>query len=169
MRNNQHEVEASNQQSTTPFDLLEAIQDKNNALRAFGALLETAKLSNFDPDTFLQDSPRRRNALDLQNGLSGIINLYLADQEQALEDFSVEYGESEEYMLRYTAGLVNMAKEGAFLKNRIPQKRYLEALGRLETVIAGNGKYCDMAKALKTSLVKYAPLMEVQDVDQGGA
>lgn len=169
MFDDQNEVEASQQHTTTPFELFDIITEKNHALRAFGALLRSANLSDFDSDSYFKGSKGRFDTENLQDGLSKLIDLYLADQEQAVESFADEYGERDEWMIRDINGLINLAKEGAFLNGHIPTDRFLGALNNLETIIARDQSLRPMAEALKASLMKYSPLQAVRDIDQEGA
>ena len=154
---------------TTPSDLFDIITEKNHALRALGALLGTAKLSEFDSEKFTPGSQGKFDADNLQLGISKLVNLYLDDLERTLSDFSEEHQNSDEYLVDRSASLIKMAEEGVFRAGCIPEATFLETLVDLETVIDRKGVYSLMAGNLKTSLMKLAPPKLRPDVDQGGA
>ena len=165
MSNKQNEVETSSTRTTTPFELFDTITEKNNALRAFGALLRSANLSDFDSENYVPD--KKSEADSLQWGLSGLIDLFLADQEQTVENFADEYHESDEWMIRSVSDSIKLVEEGMWSTGYMPRDHFQTALEKLETVIGRNEIYKPMAEALKASLLKHAPPQVVQNIAQG--
>lgn len=169
MRNTQNEVVASPQHPTTPFELFDTIHEKNHALRAFGALLRTADLSEFVHGNFVKGSPGESEAESIQYGLSQIVNLYLADQEQTVEAFADEYHESDEWLISSASSTIKLFEEGIWNPGHIPMDRFSEALEGLETVIARNPTLSPIAVALKASIIKHIPTAMSHNNDQGEA
>lgn len=166
MPSNKNGVATSSKPTITPPDLRDTLAENNLALRAFGTLLGTAKLSDFDSDNFYQGTQGKFEAESLQYGLSKLIDLYLANQEQVLESYVDEYIESDEYLLEKASELIKVTEEGAFITGHIPLAPFCKAINGLETIIDRNPTFRPMAEALKDSIMKYAPPEAKQNTQQ---
>ena len=166
MSNTQNGVET---RTTTTVELFEIITEKNHALRAFGALLKTARLSDFDSGECYKGTPGEQEAANLQWGLSMLLDLYLTDQEQALKNFADEYLESDDYLIESAYLFYGMFKEGAFIPGKGTLDRFRKVLKGLETVIARNSVLRPKAEDLKASMIKHVQPQQVRNIDQGGA
>jgi len=149
----------------TSFDLCEAILEKNDAFRALGALLSSARLSEFAPDNY---TPTVKIVGErLQAGLNQLFHLIIDDQERTIERFMQEYSDSDEHFLTKAAGSLKLAKEGAFNGGRISENIFKQTMEGLHSVISRNSGLRPVAEAMVEALDQYAPLT-VRKVANGG-
>jgi len=168
MSNTQDEVKSSTPRPTPPYEFLETITQKNNALRAFGALLRTADLSGFDSGNYIPE--KKDEAESLQWGLSGLIDLYLADLEQTGEAFADEYHDGDIWLIESASSTIRLFEEGMWNRGHIPMENFSNAIEGLNTVIARNPVLMPVAEAIKASIMKHIPQHKtVQNRDQGEA
>lgn len=168
MPSNQNGVKSCSKATISPLDLRDIISEDNYALRAFGTLLSTAKLSDFDSDNYIPGSEGKIEAEGLQYGLAKLIELYLAKQEQVLDNFAEEYRESDEYILQRTSRLIKLTEEGMWTSGCIAAESFFNALDGLETIIGRNPTLKPMAEEMKSSLMKYAPPEAAKNSKQEG-
>ncbi len=138
------------------IELCEALLYKNNSFRALGELLSSASLSAFDSEGW--ESSGKEKAEQRQSGLGQLFELIIDDQERAIELFMEEYFDSDEHLLKAAAGKLNLAKQGAFIGGRIPERDFKEAIEGLHTVISRNNGLRPIAEAMIEALDQYAPL-----------
>jgi hypothetical protein len=163
-----NEVKASSKTTLTPIDLLETLQEKNFALRAFSVLLGTARLSDFDSEQYPKHSKGWAETENLQTGLSKLLDLYITDLEQTVDEFAFEYGQSDLWKLQWASDLIRQTKEGAWTTPHIPRNQFSQAMDGLETVIDNDAGFKPMAEALRISIMKYAPPLSNRDNTKGG-
>lgn len=161
----------TNEVSATPafrsaLELCETILEKNRSMRALGALLSSARLSDFDPGSL---SPAGKDeAEDRQAGLGQLVELIVGDQERAIALFREEYLESDERWLQAAADTLKMVKAGCFIGERIPASTFKEIMEGLHMVIERDAGSRPVAEAMVEAVGQYAPL-SVCKVAKGGA
>lgn len=91
-----HEVSASSTSSKlpancTPTDLYNALSEDRAALLAFGELLRTARLSEFDQGMFSTALSADKVAEERQHGLARLLNLCLESQQRIIDSYLEQY------------------------------------------------------------------------------
>lgn len=117
----------------------------NYALRAFGALLQSSHLDDFtDEGLATKLSPEiDLEAQNLRWGLSQIIELYLAHQEQILAGYCDQYHKSDVYIMQQAEAKIRMGSNSL-----------REEIINLDIVINRGGAMKDRATALKAVLIE---------------
>lgn len=146
--------------NTTPAfrnsdDFCQTLLKKNCAFRAFGELIGTAQLSNFDPTE--HEGQRKEQVDQLQYGLQMLFNLLITDQEQAIARFQQQYRESDEHILRSASRILQMTEEGAWPEGHIPEETFKKTIADLQTTIAKGGPNKPFAEEMVTALKQSAP------------
>lgn len=147
------------------IELCETLLGKNHSFRALGALISSARLSDFDPDRW--ESTGKAEAEHRQSGLGQLFELIIDDQERAIEIFMREYFDSDENFLEAAACTLNLAKEGAFIDGRIPERDFKKIMEGLHAVISRDSGLRPAAEAMVEAIDHYAPLT-VRKVTNGG-
>lgn len=129
----------------------------NYALRAFGALLQSSNLFDFaDEALWSQLSPKKdAEAENLRWGLSQIINLYLAHQEQILAGYCDQYHNSDIGILYRVERNFSMVEQGAFSTREATADCLRMTITNLDLVINRGGELKEKATALKETCLKY--------------
>ncbi len=135
-------------------EIYNTLTGHNFALRAFGALLRSSDLTDFSEDGYRDpNAPGNRNAEELRYGLSQLIELYLAHQEQVLTGYVDQYHESDIWLIKRSADLISMIEQGAFISREIMANELREAISMLDIVIARGGDLVEKAAAMKASIL----------------
>jgi hypothetical protein len=127
------------------------------ALRAFGALLQSSHLDAFtDEGLATKLFPEiDTEAQNLRWGLSQIIELYLAHQEQILAGYCDQYYESDIYLIRKAENVICMIEQGGWSTREETEDRLRVVIKNLDTVINRGGELTEKAVVLKETCLKY--------------
>jgi hypothetical protein len=133
-------------------DIYDKLCAHNYALRAFGALLQSSDLDDFtDEKLATQLSPKiDLEAQNLRWGLSQIIDLYLAHQENILSEYCDLYYQSDTYITRHAEKFINFFQPDAW-----PADKLRETITNLDIVINRSGELKEKAAVLKETYLEY--------------
>jgi len=136
-------------------EIYDKLHAHSYALRAFGALLQSSHLDDFtDEGLATKLSPEiDPEAQNLRWGLSQIIDLYLAHQEQIVSGYCDQYYESDIYLIRKAENEICMIEKGGRSTREETEGRLRVVIKNLDTVINRGGEV--KAVILKETCLKY--------------
>lgn len=134
------------------IEIYDTLTEHNYALRAFGALLRSSDLTDFNSENCIPGSLAEIKADDLRYGLSQIIEVYIAKQEQILNSYVDQYEESDFWRIKRASQLISLA--GAYASNEMADVELREAHILLENVIARGGDLSLKAASMKESILQ---------------
>lgn len=114
------------------LDLYDNLTAQNQALRAFGALLECADLET----RFGNSSP---DGMDYRAGLNQIVELYIDHQERKLEEVRQQCLTSPDWIIRSALHTYKMIQNGGYRTNEIALQECRKSIGQVALVIAEYG------------------------------
>lgn len=140
----------------------------SQALRALGNLIKTSNFNELSDDSAGElplghpDHPS-----NLRWGISQIIDLYLAHQEQILKKYLDQYNKSDIRLLEYAGFAIEMVERGAFTKKEAAINKLRETITDLDTVINRNDELKEKAEELKETCMRY--LKQLKGKEMGSA
>ncbi len=137
-------------------DIQDKLLSNNYALKAFASLLNSSDLSDF-ANQYPADVYRENNyeAEALRFGLSQIIDLYLAHQEQIIKEYVDQYFKSDMYLVGHTKAIIDNFSLGAYTSRDVAIRELHEEVANLDTVINRDGELKGKGEELKETCLKH--------------
>ncbi len=130
------------------LDLYDNLTTHNWALRAFGALLESADME----DRFGNSNP---DGMNYRYGLNHIVELYIEHQERKLEELKVQCFNSPERIVKSALDIYATIQGGGYRTHEIALEQCRKAITMLDLVITEDGEdQCPDAVQAREKLLK---------------
>lgn len=137
-------------------DIQDKLLSNNYALKALASLLNSSDLSDF-ADQYPADVYRENNyeAEALRFGISQIIDLYLAHQEQIIKEYVDQYFKSDMHLVGHTKVIINDFRLSNYTSKDVAIRELREEIANLDTVINRDGELKGKAEELKETCMRY--------------
>lgn len=137
-------------------DIYDKLDSHSYALRALGTLLKSSDFNELSDDS-AGDLPVTHpdHPCNLRWGLSQIIDLYLAHQEQILAEYVDQYHKSDIALVRHTKFIIDAISQGAYRSKDVAIRELREEVANMDTVINRNGEFKGKAEEMKETCMGY--------------